>query len=110
MRRRESNTLAGMRLPAYAIALVAAALLGAGCDSDDLPTVEDPRKQQAEERCRAEADKIKDRSARKTALAACEGDQGKAREGFREQCLEQARRIPEPSSRRRAQRACERIE
>jgi len=90
------------------IALLLAALVG-GCSEEDVPQVEDPRKQEAVERCREEARKIEDPAARDTALAACEGDREKTEERARRQCLEIARQIPEGPARERAEQGCERV-
>ena len=91
------------------LAMLLALVALAGCSEDD-PT---GQRDQAQDDCLAEADRIPDESARKTAREACEtiegGNTDDVTDAAEKQCLDQLEQVPEGDARDRAERECKRI-
>ena len=97
------------RLHVLALLLCACGLLAAGCGDSDNDTPDN--KGEAIAKCRDNAKKIDDPSARKTAEAACDaasGDQSTdaVKDAAIKQCLDAASSIPDPAARKQARAAC----
>ena len=110
------KSLIGLMLVLFCIGLFAAA----GCGSDNntsssggsAPVGAPASKDEAIQRCLAEAKKLPDADSRKTATAACNaassGNTNAVKDAARQQCLNAAKGITDAAARQQAEDACKR--
>jgi hypothetical protein len=104
-----------MRLPSASAlaALLATALIAAGCGDSGNGGSASPAVNNAVDKCVEQAKSIKDADSRRTATEACKaaktGDTGKVKDAARQQCLDQAKQLSDAQAKKTLQERCKAI-